>query len=127
MPVPTPGHTVGITSFVFDLDNPHGDDRITFGFMGGYGFNGMERVTATNGFRRLSFQLGLSWLQQRVDVEYVAPSHTNQYPIVEVYQALKAYNNDPANRGRPLDMLDALTPGEFVNSTRSATRWRRMP
>lgn len=115
MPGPTPGHTVGTTSFVFDLDNPHGDDRITFGFMGGYGFNGMERVTATNGFRRLSFQLGLSWLQQRVDVEYVAPSHTNQYPIVEVYQALKAYNNDPAKRGRPLDMLDALTTGEFVN------------
>ncbi|MEJ3748156.1 MBL fold metallo-hydrolase [Actinomycetes bacterium KLBMP 9797] len=115
MPVPTPGHTVGTTSFVFDIDDPDGAGRVTFGFMGGYGFNGMERVTATNGFRRLSFQLGLSWLQQRVDVEYVAPSHTNQYPIVEVYQALKAYNNDPANRRRPLDMLDALTTGEFVN------------
>jgi glyoxylase-like metal-dependent hydrolase (beta-lactamase superfamily II) len=115
MPVPTPGHTVGTTSFVFDIENPDGAGRLTFGFMGGYGFNGMERVTATNGFRRLSFQLGLSWLQQRVDVEYVAPSHTNQYPIVEVYQALKAYNNDPANQGRRPDMLDALTTGEFVN------------
>ncbi|MCW6006239.1 MBL fold metallo-hydrolase [Micromonospora sp. CPCC 205371] len=115
MPVPTPGHTVGTTSFVFDVDDPDGARRVTFGFMGGYGFNGMERVTATNGFRRLNFQLGLAWLQQRVHVEYVAPSHTNQYPLVEVYQALKAHNNDPANRRRPLDMLDALTTGEFVN------------
>jgi hypothetical protein len=72
-------------------------------------------VTAANGFRRLSFQRSLAWLQQRVDVHYVAPSHTNQYPIVEVYQALAAYNNDPATRGRRLTMLDALTTDEFVN------------
>jgi hypothetical protein len=34
---------------------------------------------------------------------------------VEVYQALKTYNNASANRRRPLDLLDALTAGEFVN------------
>jgi hypothetical protein len=91
-PITTPGHTVGTTSFVFDVADPaHPGHRITFGFMGGYGFNGLERPTTANAFRRLSFPLGLSWLQQRVDVDYVSPSHTNQYPIVEVYQALKAY------------------------------------
>jgi glyoxylase-like metal-dependent hydrolase (beta-lactamase superfamily II) len=115
LPVPTPGHTVGTTSFVFDVADPVRRERVTLGMMGGYGFNGLERPTATNGFRRLSYQLGLAWLQQRVDVQYVAPSHTNQYPIVEVYQALKAYNNDPANRHGQLRMLDALTAGEFVN------------
>jgi hypothetical protein len=60
-----------------------------------------------------------------IDVDYVSPQHTNQYPFVETYQALKAYNNDPANRNNQLTMLDALTskmpdsPGlvttEFVN------------
>lgn len=116
MPLTTPGHTVGTTSFVFDVADPARQGRrVRFGFMGGYGFNGLERPTAANGFRRLSFPLSLSWLQQRIDVDYVSPSHTNQYPIVEVYQALKAYHNDPANRGRRLTMLDALTTGEFVN------------
>jgi hypothetical protein len=116
MPITTPGHTVGTTSFVFDVADPaRRGHRIRFGFMGGYGVNGLERPTTANGFRRLSFPLGLSWLQQRVDVDYVSPSHTNQYPIVEVYQALKAYNNDPAHRRHPLTMLDALTTGEFAN------------
>lgn len=112
---PTPGHTPGTGSFIFRTKNPLSGRWISFGYMGGYGFNGLYTPTATNGYLRLSFQLGLAWLQQMVDVDYVAPQHTNQYPIVEVYQALKAYNNDPANAGRPLTMLDAMTGNEFIN------------
>jgi glyoxylase-like metal-dependent hydrolase (beta-lactamase superfamily II) len=35
MPVSTPGHTVGTTSFVFDVADPRGRGRLSFGFMGG--------------------------------------------------------------------------------------------
>ena len=72
-------------------------------------------LTATNGWRRLGFAYSLAWLQQTRRRRLRDPQHANQYPIVEVNQALMAYNNDPANRGRRLTMLDALTPGEFVN------------
>ena len=123
---PTPGHTPGTGSFIFKVKNPaDGNKWVTFGYMGGYGYNGLYTPTASNGWLRLNFQLGLAWLQQMIDVDYVSPQHTNQYPFVETYQALKAYNNDPANRNNQLTMLDALTskmpdsPGlvttEFVN------------
>ncbi len=112
---PTPGHTPGTGSFIFRTKNPDTGAWLSFGYMGGYGYNGLYTPTADNGYLRLSFQLGLAWLQQMVDVDYVAPQHTNQYPIVEVYQALKAYNNDPANSGKPLTMLDAMTKNEFIN------------
>jgi glyoxylase-like metal-dependent hydrolase (beta-lactamase superfamily II) len=122
---PTPGHTAGTGSFVFKTKNPLTNSWISFGYMGGYGYNGLYTPTANNGWLRLNFQLGLAWLQQNVAVDYVSPQHTNQYPFVETYQALKAYNNDPANANNPLTMLDALTskmpdsPGlvttEFVN------------
>ncbi len=112
---PTPGHTPGTASFIFKTMNPVTDEWTTFGYMGGYGFNGLYTPNESNGFLRLNFQLGLAWLQQMVDVDYVAPQHTNQYPIVDVYQALKAYNNDPANKDNQLTMMDALTKDEFIN------------
>ncbi|MDF2524381.1 MAG: hypothetical protein K0R31_2022, partial [Clostridiales bacterium] len=112
---PTPGHTPGTASFVFKVKNPDDGKFISFGYMGGYGFNGLYTPNESNGFLRLNFQLGLAWLQQRVEVDYVAAQHTNQYPIVDVYQALKAYNNDPANKDKQLTMLDALTKNEFIN------------
>jgi hypothetical protein len=110
----TPGHTTGTTSFVFEVRHPGTGERLTFGYMGGYGWNN-GNVTPTNGWRRLSFAYNLAWLQQTVEVDFVTGQHTNQYPIIEVYQALKAYNNDPANRRRRLTMLDALTRNEWVN------------
>jgi hypothetical protein len=111
----TPGHTPGTTSSIFKIKNPDNNEWVSFGYMGGYGFNGLYTPNETNGYLRLGFQYGLAWLQQMFDVDYVAPQHTNQYPIVEIYQALKAYNNDPANSEKQLTMLDALSKNEFVN------------
>ncbi|MFC7687624.1 MBL fold metallo-hydrolase [Ureibacillus sp. GCM10028918] len=111
----TPGHTPGTTSAIFKLKNPQNGEWVSFGYMGGYGFNGLYTPTEENGYLRLGFQYGLAWLQQMFDVDYVAPQHTNQYPIIEIYQALKAYNNDPANSKKQLTMLDALAKDEFVN------------
>jgi glyoxylase-like metal-dependent hydrolase (beta-lactamase superfamily II) len=114
-PLLTPGHTAGTASFVFEVADPAArGERLTFGYMGGYGWNN-RTVTPTNGWRRLSFAYSLAWLQQTVGVDFVTGQHTNQYPIIEVYQALKAYNNDPANRRRQLTMLDALARDEWVN------------
>ncbi len=114
-PLRTPGHTTGTASFIFEVaDSATGGERLTFGYMGGYGWNN-RTVTPTNGWRRLSFAYNLAWLQQTVGVDFVTGQHTNQYPIIEVYQALKAYNNDPANRRRQLTMRDALAPDEWVN------------
>ncbi len=108
---PTPGHTIGTTSFKFRVKDPRNHNKwVTFGYQGGYGFNGLYPISNKNGALRLDFQAGLAWLQQQwADVDFVSPQHTNQYPIVEVYQALKAYNNDPANKHHQLTMLDALT------------------
>jgi glyoxylase-like metal-dependent hydrolase (beta-lactamase superfamily II) len=114
LPIWSPGHTPGSTSFVFDVEKPEDGERLTFGYMGGYGW-GPKTVSPTNGWQRLAFAYNLAWLQQKVDVDYAVPQHANQYPLVEIYQALKAYNNDPANRLRQLTMLDAMMRGEFVN------------
>jgi glyoxylase-like metal-dependent hydrolase (beta-lactamase superfamily II) len=113
-PLFTPGHTAGCTSFVFEVENPSDGDWLTFGYMGGYGWNNRE-VTPTNGWRRLAFAYSLAWLQQTVEPDLVTGQHTNQYPIIEVYQGLKAYNNDPANEHQQLTMLDALVGGTWVN------------
>jgi glyoxylase-like metal-dependent hydrolase (beta-lactamase superfamily II) len=113
-PLATPGHTAGCTSFLFEVENPAGGARLTFGYMGGYGWNNRQ-ATPTNGWRRLGFAYSLAWLQQTVDVDLVTGQHANQYPIIEVYQALKAYNNDPANENQQLTMLDALVGGTWVN------------
>ncbi|WP_157994712.1 MBL fold metallo-hydrolase [Cupriavidus agavae] len=108
-----PGHTPGTTNMLFRVKNPGDGKFYTFGYHGGYGVNGLEKPTAANGWLRLGFQHGFSYLQNMIDVDFVSPQHTNQYPIVEVYQALKAYNRDPANAGRPLTMLDALASRVF--------------
>ncbi len=112
---PTPGHTPGTGSFIFKVKQPGTGNWLSFGYMGGYGFNGLYTPNPSNGFLRLSFQLGLAWLQQMVDVDYVAPQHTNQYPLVDIYQAVAASNNDPANAAKHLSLMDALTKNEFVN------------
>lgn len=104
----SPGHTPGTTNMLFRVKNPKDGKFYTFGYHGGYGVNGLEKPTATNGWLRLTFQHGFSYLQNMVEADFVAPQHSNQYPIVEAYQALKAYNRDPANAGAPLTMLDAL-------------------
>jgi hypothetical protein len=109
----SPGHTPGTTNMLFRVKNPADGRFYTFGYHGGYGFNGLNSPTAANGWLRLSFQHGFSYLQNTVDVDLVAPQHTNQFPIVEVYQALKAYNRDPANVARQLTMLDAMRSKVF--------------
>lgn len=114
LPLWSPGHTPGSASFVFEVDDPDTGEALSFGYMGGYGWS-PKTVTPTNGWQRLGFAYNLAWLQQRADVDYAAPQHANQFPLVEIYQALKAYNNDPANADAPLTMLDAMTRGEFVN------------
>jgi hypothetical protein len=108
-----PGHTPGTTNMLFRVKNPTDGKFYIFGYHGGYGFNGLNSPTPANGWRRLSFQHGFSYLQSTVDVDFVAPQHTNQYPIVEVFQALKAYNRDPANASKQLTMLDAMTSKVF--------------
>ncbi|MEH3086603.1 MAG: MBL fold metallo-hydrolase [Xylophilus ampelinus] len=109
----SPGHTPGTTNMLFQVKNPTDGKFYTFGYHGGYGFNGLNTPTAANGWLRLSFQHGFSYLQNTVDVDFVSPQHTNQFPIVEVYQALKAYNRDPANASRQLTMLDAMRSKVF--------------
>lgn len=104
----SPGHTTGATNMLFKVKNPVDGRFVTFGYHGGYGVNGLESPTASNGWRRLAWQHGFSYLQNTVEADFVSPQHTNQYPIVEVYQALKAYNRDPANAARQLTLLDAL-------------------
>ncbi|CAM3602140.1 MBL fold metallo-hydrolase [Paracidovorax anthurii] len=109
----SPGHTPGTTNMLFQVKNPTDGKFYTFGYHGGYGFNGLNTPTASNGWLRLSFQHGFSYLQNTVNVDFVSPQHTNQFPIVEVYQALKAYNRDPANAGSQLTMLDAMSSRVF--------------
>jgi hypothetical protein len=103
-----PGHTPGTTNMLFRVKNPVDGKFYTFGYHGGYGVNGLTTPTTNNGWLRLSFQSGFSYLQQTLDVDFVAPQHTNQFPIVEVFQALKAYNRDPANAAKPLTMMEAM-------------------
>lgn len=109
----SPGHTTGTTNMLFKVKNPTDGKFYTFGYHGGYGVNGMETPTAANGWRRLAWQHGFSYLQNTVDADFVSPQHTNQFPIVEVYQALKAYNRDPSNAGQQLTMLDAMRSRVF--------------
>jgi glyoxylase-like metal-dependent hydrolase (beta-lactamase superfamily II) len=113
MVVWSPGHTPGSTNMLFKVKNPTDGKFYTFGYHGGYGVNGLEKPTPANGWLRLAFQHGFSYLQNTVDVDFVSPQHTNQYPIVEVYQALKAYNRDPANANKQLTMIDAMRSKVF--------------
>ena len=105
----SPGHTAGTTNMLFKVKNPVDGKFYTFGYHGGYGYNGLYTPTASNGWLRLGFQHGFSYLQQNFSADFVAAQHSNQYPYLEVYQALKAYNRDPANASKQLTMLDALT------------------
>lgn len=118
----SPGHTPGTTNMLFQVKNPTDGKFYTFGYHGGYGFNGLTTPTANNGWLRLSFQHGFSYLQNTVNVDFVSPQHTNQFPIVEVYQALKAYNRDPANVNRQLTMLDAMASRVFDSPSINGTK-----
>ena len=118
----SPGHTPGTTNMLFQVKNPADGKFYTFGYHGGYGFNGLNTPTAANGWLRLSFQHGFSYLQNNVNVDFVSPQHTNQFPIVEVYQALKAYNRDPANAGKQLTMLDAMASRVFDSPSVDGTK-----
>jgi hypothetical protein len=72
----SPGHTPGTTNMLFKVKNPVDGKFYTFGYHGGYGFNGLERPTASNGWLRLVWQHGFSFLQQTVDVRLrVAAAH----------------------------------------------------
>lgn len=118
----SPGHTPGTTNMLFQVKNPTDGKFYTFGYHGGYGFNGLTTPTASNGWLRLSYQHGFSYLQNTVNVDFVSPQHTNQFPIVEVYQALKAYNRDPANANRQLTMLDAMASRVFDSPSINGTK-----
>lgn len=118
----SPGHTPGTTNMLFQVKNPVDGKFYTFGYHGGYGVNGMTTPTTNNGWLRLSFQHGFSYLQQTLDVDFVSPQHTNQFPIVEVYQALKAYNRDPANASRQLTMMDAMRSKVFDSPELASNR-----
>jgi hypothetical protein len=118
----SPGHTPGTTNMIFEVKNPADGRFLSFGYHGGYGVNGLTTPTAANGFLRLSFQHGFSYLQQTQSVDYVAPQHGNQFPIIEVFQALKAYNRDPANANAQLTMLDAMRPKVFDSPTVAGTQ-----
>jgi hypothetical protein len=109
----SPGHTPGTTNMLFRVKNPVDGKFYTFGYHGGYGVGGLTTPNANNGWLRLSFEHGFSFLQQTLDVDFVSPQHTNQFPIVEVYQALKAYNRDPANAQKQLTMMDAMRSQVF--------------
>ncbi|WP_320128837.1 hypothetical protein [uncultured Sphaerochaeta sp.] len=56
----------------------------------------------------MAFAYGLQFLQQNFDVDYVAPQHTNQYPILEIHKAAES-------KGIPF--LSAMVKGreEFIN------------
>ncbi len=118
----SPGHTPGTTNMLFQVKNPLDGKFYTFGYHGGYGVNGMTTPTTNNGWLRLSFQHGFSYLQQTLDVDFVSPQHTNQFPIVEVYQALKAYNRDPANANQQLTMLEAMRSKVFDSPEVAGTK-----
>ncbi len=108
----TPGHSVGATSFVFNIKNPDTDEFMSFCYQGGFGYPTFKDA----GYLRLAFAEGLAYLEQKYgDVDYVMPQHTNQYPWVEIYQAVKAYNNDPKSAGKPKTFLEALNKGELIN------------
>jgi glyoxylase-like metal-dependent hydrolase (beta-lactamase superfamily II) len=111
-PLWTPGHTAGTTSYVFEV--AHGGRRLTFGYLGGYGWRSGPTAPA-NGWRGLGFAYRTAQLQQSVDVDYIIGQHASQWPVVEIHRTLEAYNSDPANRGRPLTVLDALTRREWAD------------
>ncbi|KAF1021932.1 MAG: hypothetical protein GAK30_01434 [Paracidovorax wautersii] len=56
----SPCHTPGTTNMLFKVKNPDDGRFYTFGYHGGYGFNGLQKPTAANGWLRLSFQHGLA-------------------------------------------------------------------
>lgn len=117
-----PGHTPGTTNMLFKVKNPVDGQFYTFGYHGGYGFNGLTSPTEANGWLRLSYQHGFSYLQNSITADFVSPQHTNQFPIVEVYQALKAYNRDPANAGRQLTMMEAMQSKVYDSPSINGTK-----
>ena len=108
-PIITPGHTNGTYSFFFDVNNPITSTSQRFAYHGGFGWNPLKMSTAANGWQRLIMRFSLAYLQQTDQNSIVLPQHTDMSPLVEAFQAVKAYNRDPANAGQQKTVLDALT------------------
>lgn len=108
-PVLTPGHTSAVYSMFINVLNPTTQKWINFAFHGGYGYGPLKSTTAASGWKRLALQSNLAHLQQMETSGYILPQHTDMYPLVEVFQAVKAWNNDPANANNQKTVLDGLT------------------
>lgn len=104
----TPGHTNGTPSFHLDVLRPENQQWLKFFYQGGYGWSPLRNATAANGWQRLIMMFSLSYLQQATSNPLILPQHTDMSPLLEAYQAVKAYNRDPANAGNQKTVLDAL-------------------
>jgi len=105
----TPGHTNGTPTLLWDVARPDNGQVLKFVYQGGYGWSPLRNATDANGWLRLAMQFSLRYLQQVDDNSLILPQHTDMSPLLEAYQAVKAYNRDPANVGRQKTVLDALT------------------
>lgn len=105
----TPGHTVGTASFFLDLVEPQTYRPLTFVYQGGYGWSPLRNATNATGWQRLQMMHTLSYLQQIGNDPILLPQHTDMGFLLEAYQAVKAFNRDPANASNQKTVLDALT------------------
>ncbi|MGI6029084.1 MAG: S-layer homology domain-containing protein [Candidatus Heteroscillospira sp.] len=150
-PILTPGHTQGVASVIFSVtvgeggmpgarmnatynedtkayDQEFSDyakgDEIYFVYMGGYGINGLTKLSG--GYKRPSFVSSLRYLQsvapnvlteggEKCDAIYNLPQHTNQYAFGEAYQMMLRYNEQFPDDQKPF--LAFLNEGkeEVVN------------
>lgn len=84
--IPTPGHTPGCTSFVFDVQA--GDEKTyTCAMMGGLGIDnlsdeGLEKSGLPVSLRQEYIDSLEKLMELHVDI--VLPSHPNQYDILEI-------------------------------------------
>jgi len=84
----TPGHTPGVTTFLFQFyANGH---QMTAAMHGGLGLNGLTRLELEK--NRLPFTLQKAYIQglqvlMKIKVDIVLPSHNHNYDILARYQA----------------------------------------
>lgn len=93
--IPTPGHTPGCTSMVFDVTGKDGT-TYTCGLHGGVGLNTMSKEFLNEHGLPLSLQEEFCQSLRRLDemhVDICLPSHTNQVDILsKVSQITENYN-----------------------------------
>jgi len=104
----TPGHTNGTPSFFWDVQRPGTGQWLRFVYQGGYGWSPLRNPSSANGWLRLAMQFSLRYMQQIDDNSIVLPQHTDMSPLLEAFQAVKAFNRDPANASNQKTVLDAL-------------------